>query len=62
MEGVRCVDMPLIHNREGRTFVGTPKKKGKNIFYDFLLMRRGRAYYMVVRYKFPSGLATGWVL
>lgn len=35
MEGVRCVDMPLIHNREGRTFVGTPKKKLEYIFWYF---------------------------
>jgi hypothetical protein len=31
----QCVDMPLIHNREGRTFVGTPKKKSENIFWYF---------------------------
>jgi hypothetical protein len=35
MKGVSCVDMPLIHNCEGRTFVGTPKKKSENIFWYF---------------------------
>ena len=31
----QCVDMPLIHNRKGRTFVGTPKEKSENIFWYF---------------------------
>ena len=54
--------MALMYTLKGRTFVGTPKKKLIKFLTSFGLMQWGRAYYMVVRYKFPSGLKAGRVI